>query len=103
MSDHRSTGPSAWLWMVPCAYGLLLIGASVRWLATGEPFDHDSYARIGGTAWSAIVIDGIPADQTHAHCCLAQLCRQESRVTRKPLLLMLGLKASRPAGTARHG
>jgi hypothetical protein len=48
--------------MVPFAYGLLLIGASVRWLATGEPFDHDSYARIAGSAWSAIVTNRTPAD-----------------------------------------
>jgi hypothetical protein len=31
--------------MVPCAYGLLLMSAALWWLATGEPFDHDSDCR----------------------------------------------------------
>lgn len=61
MRDGRHAGPIALLWTVPCAYGLLLIGASVWWLTTGEPFDQDSYTRIGGSAWSAIVGNRTPA------------------------------------------
>jgi hypothetical protein len=47
--------------MASCAYGLLLIGAGSWWLATGEPFDRDTYARIGGSAWPAIVSSRTPA------------------------------------------
>jgi hypothetical protein len=55
MTDDRRAGLIAVFWIVPCAYGLMLIGASTWWLATGEPFDRDTYARIGGSPWPEIV------------------------------------------------
>lgn len=57
----EAPGSVKWLWIVPCSYGLLLIGAAAWWLATGEPFDADSYARIGRSAWPAIVSSRTPA------------------------------------------
>lgn len=42
-------------WLVPAAYGLLLLLAGLFWLLTGAPFDTATYGRLVGGSWPAFV------------------------------------------------
>ena len=39
------------LWLIPFAYGALLVMAGVFWLVAGAPFDRQAYERIAGMPW----------------------------------------------------